>query len=248
MNTNELRELLGKEAPNMLTAVGIVSSFTSIIFAIKATIGATEQIALEGLSDLEFKEKIKAVWKHYIPTALMLTLNISCVMGVYLILSKRNKTLSGLYLVAVEGLREYQAQVFELVGEKRHAKVLEKIAENQLEKKPLSSDAIVIQAGGDVLFFDAYSGRYFLSTIETIKSAMNEFNHRLFSEMFLSLNEFYDLIGVSPIDAGDGMGWGIEQPLDISFTAQIVHAPKSVYDKQPCIVLNYELMPHYLSR
>lgn len=246
MKYNELKEILGRESPNILTAIAITSSASLVIFAAKGTISAIEILNAEGAQNANVKDKVKLVWRCYAPTALALALNIACIGGVYSILSDRNKVLSSLYLVAVEGLREYQNQVVGLIGEKKNEKLLAEISKDKLDKTPIE-DSLVIFAGGDVLFFDAYSGRYFRSSIERIKSAVNEFNHDLFTEMFKPLNEFYYLIGLSPVEAGEGMGWGVEKLLSVDFTAQIVNAPGSQYDKQPCIALSFDIFPHYLS-
>lgn len=246
MNSNKVSEMLGRESPNILTAVSLVSSFTAVFLSIKATIFAMEKLRKEGLEEEELRTKIKSIWQLYLPTALVLTLNVSCIIGVFTILSKRNKDLSGLYLVAIEGLREYQAQVLSIVGEKKNEKIRDSVAQHKLDSRPID-DKTVIFAAGKVLFFDAYSGRYFFSTMEEIKKAINAFNYELLVEMFKPLNEFYYEIGLDPIDAGDGIGWGIENRLDVEFSAQIIRAPGSKYDEQPCIILSYTLMPHYLS-
>ena len=59
-------------------------------------------------------------------------------------------------------------------------------------------------------------------------------------DMYCSLNDFYDEIGLSHTDMGDELGWSIEDGLlDIDFGSQITD------DGEPCIVLHYNISPKY---
>ena len=60
------------------------------------------------------------------------------------------------------------------------------------------------------------------------------------SESFISLNEFYNELGLSNIKLGEEMGWHIDKGMiDISFSAQLTD------NEEPCLVLNYELTPRF---
>jgi hypothetical protein len=56
----------------------------------------------------------------------------------------------------------------------------------------------------------------------------------------VSLNEFYDELGLSHIAVGDDLGWNIEKGgIDISFSTQLAE------DGMPCLVVNYDVKPRY---
>ena len=93
---------------------------------------------------------------------------------------------------------------------------------------------------GNTLCYDSISGRYFKSDIEKIKKAENELNKKMLNEMYLSLNEFYDELGLRPTSLGNELGWNIDDGLiDIHFSSQLSE------DDQPCLVLDYCVAPRY---
>ena len=84
------------------------------------------------------------------------------------------------------------------------------------------------------------SGRYFKSDIETIKKAVNELNRRMLLDMYISLSEFYDEIGLEHIALSDELGWNIDDGLmEIDFSSQLAD------DGTPCVVIDYHLAPKY---
>jgi hypothetical protein len=59
-------------------------------------------------------------------------------------------------------------------------------------------------------------------------------------EMYISLNEFYCEIGLSPVKMGDDLGWNIDTGyIDIEFSSQLAE------DETPCLVINYKVAPRY---
>lgn len=239
---------LKSEAPYILVGLGVTSGLGLVFSSVKGTLAAVEKLRQEELEDekVSLVDKLKAVWPCYIPTALLLAINVSSVLGVFFLEENRNNITDHLLEIAVTGLKEYQSEVL-LLGKKQYEKIESAIAERRLREHPIEDNLVLVSGNGDVLFFDSYSGRYFLSTIEKVKSAVNDFNHQLLTEMFKPLNELYFSIGLPPIDAGDAAGWGVEKLLDIRFSAQLVSSVANTqYKGQPCIVLEFDTLPHYL--
>ena len=57
------------------------------------------------------------------------------------------------------------------------------------------------------LFYDDFSGRIFESTIEKVQEAEYNLNRDLSMQGYATLNQFYDYLGLVPIDGGDDLGW-----------------------------------------
>jgi hypothetical protein len=83
------------------------------------------------------------------------------------------------------------------------------------------------------------SGRYFRNDIEQIRRVVNDLNHQLLSDMWLTLNEFYYAIGLGGINLGEEVGWNADELIEINFSSKITP------DGEPCLVLNYETTPYY---
>ena len=59
-------------------------------------------------------------------------------------------------------------------------------------------------------------------------------------ENYISLNEFYDEIGLKYTKIGDDLGWNIDKGLiDVDFSAQLNG------NGDPCLVLDYQIIPNY---
>ena len=93
---------------------------------------------------------------------------------------------------------------------------------------------------GDTLCYDSVSGRYFKSSIDQIKKAENSINRTVLTEMYVSLNEFYDELDLDHTKLGNDLGWNIDDGLiEIDFSSQIADNGK------PCVVVNYSVAPRY---
>lgn len=245
-----------KESPTILIGLGITGLFTTAIMAVKATPKALYLIDQEKekrrrLVDLNPNEEqselskldiIKITWKCYIPCGLVGLTTITCFVGAHSINLRRNAVLAGLYTVAQQGLQEYQEKVIETIGQNKERKIREEIVEDQLKENPVSKNQIFVTGKGKVLFYDSWSGRYFESEMETVRKIQNDLNHKLLSgqEAYLPLNSFYYDLGIPGIDAGEDIGWGLDEGmLDINFTTKIAD------NGNPCIVMKYKIQPKF---
>jgi hypothetical protein len=249
-------EFLLRNSPSILTGLGVGGVITTAIMAARATPKALalvfeekehrrinslcndRDIGPEAMTNFDI---IKAGWKCYIPTALMGTATVACIISANSINLKRNAALAGLYSLAETSLREYQSKVIETIGNNKEEKMRDEIVQDRLNKDPVTGKEIIITKKGNTLCYDSLSGRYFRSDIEDIRRIQNDFNHQLINEFYLTLNEFYDELGLDHTDLGDNMGWTTDYSLlNITFSAKIAS------DGEPCIVLNYVVGPKKL--
>lgn len=257
-STKDLSRSLSKNSPTILTGLGVAGLLTSIIMAVKGANRAQEILWREadfrrndwsrqtGESEesypidpiLTTEEIIELTWKCYIPTAVMGLTTIACMIGANSIHLRRNAALVSLFSITETALKEYQAKVVETIGENKEEKLRGDIAQDKIEKNPPEKNAVIVTHNGSMLCYDSLSGRYFFNDVENIRRVQNDFNKRLMSEMSISLNEFYDDIGLEPIDMGAQTGWTIERGM-----MNIFFAAKLTKDNQPCIVLEHKTLP-----
>lgn len=249
-----IQTTITKHSPEILTGIGIAGMVTTTILAVKATPKALallqeaeiekvdnqvrEGIAPDDISDkLTPVETVKATWKCYIPAAATGAASIACLIGASSVSLKRNAALATAYTLSETALKEYRSAVVETIGEKKEQIVRDKVAQDRIEKNPVSRNEVILTKKGDTLCYDHISGRYFKSDIDQIKRAINILNRQLLSEMYMSLNEFYDELGLDHIGIGDELGWNVEDGIiDPYFGSQIA-------DGTPCIVLDYSVAP-----
>lgn len=192
------------------------------------------------MKKLGFKEVVKVAWKPYIPAAAVGIVTITCIIFSNHISSRRNAALVSLYTLTETAFKEYQNKIVETIGKNKEQRVRDTINSEQIQANPPSKNEVIMTGNGEVLCYDSLSGRYFKSDIEQIRKLVNDLNRDLLNYGFVSLNEFYETIGLSDIQLGNYMGWDVEKGMiEIDFSAQLSE------EDTPCLVLNYRVEPKY---
>lgn len=241
----DAKAVLAKYSPEILTGIGIAGMITSTILAVKATPKALKHIEdaqYEKGECLTAKEKVKACWKDYIPAAATGVTATACVIGASSINYKRNAALAAAYTLSETAFSEYKEKVIETIGEKKERVVKDKIAEDKIKNNPVDGKNVIITGKGTTLCCDITFNQYFESDIESIRRAINNINGRLNSgEEYISLNDFYDELGVDRIDIGESLGWNVGRDglLDVTFGTAMSS------DGRPCITIQYDVAPRY---
>ena len=234
---------ISKRSPEILTGIGIAGMVTAGVLAVKATPKAMlllEEAEKEKNEPLTKMEVVKTTWKPYIPAAVTAMASVTCLIGASSVNLRRNAALTAAYKLSETALTEYKDKVVETIGEEKEKVIREKVAEDKIKKQPVNNNEVIITEKGNTLCFDSISGRYFRSDMDIIKKAENELNRRMLSDMYISLNEFYDELGLDHISIGDELGWNIDDGLiKLEFSSHLAS------DGTPCVVVEYGIAPNY---
>ena len=241
---NGIKKTMIRKSPEILVGIGIAGMITTTVLAVKATPKALKLIHEKeeelGVEKLTAGETVKTAWKCYIPAVATCALSTACIISSSTVHTKRNAAIAAAYELSQKALVDYKDAVIETIGEKKEQIVKEKIAENRLKEDPVSKKEVILTGKGSALCYESLSGRYFESDMESIKHAVNVLNAQMLDDMYVSLNDFYDLIGLSYTDMGEKLGWSIDDGLvETSFSA------KTTDDGQLCLVLDYSTQPKY---
>jgi hypothetical protein len=239
-----------KHSPEILTGLGIAGMVTTTIMAVKATPKAMRLIEDEKIRQskaanadvdkLKPMAAVKVTWKCYIPAVVTGTVSIACLVGASTVSARRNAVLATAYTLSETALSEYKEKVIETVGEKKEEAIRDKVAKDCIDKNPVKNHEVIITKNGNTLCYDAISGRYFKSNVETIRKVINELNRRMLSEMYISMNDLYYELGLTSTKLGDDLGWNVDKGLiEVDFSSQLTE------DNEPCLVLNYLVEPRY---
>ena len=239
----DIRKFASKRSPEILTGIGIAGMITTTILAVRATPKALELIEdqkeEESVDELSSFEVVKVAWKPYIPAMVTCVVSTACLIGASSVNTKRNAALATAYKLSETALSEYRDKVVETIGEKKERIVRDKVAEERVKKNPVSKNEVIITGNGKTLCFDPISGRYFMCSIETIKKAENTLNKQMLHDIsgYVSLNEFYDELGLDHTSVGNDLGWNTNQLIDIDFSSQLND------NGEPSVVLDYLVAP-----
>lgn len=224
---------INNNSPSILSAVAIGGVFTTAFYAVKNHQQATD--LLEEDPDLgEGHERIvnyvRATWQCYIPTAVSGTVTVASILGANRIGHRRAAAAQAAFVVAERAYAEYRDQIIEEFGKQKDESIRGKIAENRLkENKP----EIVIAGPGNVLCCELYTGRYFMSDMETLRRAENELNARLLNQDQACLEDFYDMVGLFPTSYSGEIGWTSDKLMKLEFTTVLSE------DGRPVLAFEY---------
>lgn len=239
------RQFANKHSPEILTGIGIAGMITTTVLAVRATPKALELLEEkkneDWVDELSPLEVVKTAWRPYVPAAVTGIASVACLIGASSVNAKRNAALATAYKLSETALTEYREKVIETIGEKKEKTVRDKVAEERVKKNPVSKSEVIVTNNGTTLCFDPISARYFKSSIDKIKRAENELNKQMLHDIsgYVSLNEFYDELGLDHTSVGDDLGWNVDRLIDISFSSQLND------NGEPSVVLDYLVAPKY---
>lgn len=252
---------LTKNAPTILTMTGITAMASSTYWVVKAT---PKALALKEKAEVEKNKKagtfkgdkvndwipltkveiVQTCWRCYAPAFITGVLGAACLIGANSMNLRKNAALAAAYALSETNFKEYREKTLEEVGEKKEEKIRNAVAEEKITKNPVNTSTVLETGNGDTLCYDAICGRYFKSSIEKLKSALNELNMELVQDGYVSLNQYYDLIGLPDGMLGDDLGWSIN---DHHSTVQLDLSAQLTKDEAqtPCMVVAFKYGPIY---
>jgi hypothetical protein len=233
---NNVVNAISDKSPEILIGFGLAGMLTSTVLAVKATPKALDILEQED-RELSKVDKVKLTWKCYAPAAIGYCASAACIIGANSVNSKRNAVLAGAYKISEAALLEYRDKVTEVLGEEKEKEIRDSIAEDRVRKTERKGE-VIVAGKGDTLCYDMHSGRYFKSNMDEIKRKLNEINYKLMQDNILSVNDFYDQIGLDPINTGYDFGWLVDDGLiQLYFTSILTE------DGQPCLAVHFDNMP-----
>ena len=253
---------LKKASPTILTCIGAAGVVVTAVLAVRATPKAELLIRKDseknhnGDPNAATKaEIVKSCWKCYIPAAATGTATIMCIFGANALNKKQQASLASAYALVSRSYTDYKRKLKELYGKEAHDKIMESLA---VEK----SDPPAVIEGGlfrtnstefkdaeetMYLFYDRAGERYFQATIGQVLQAEYHLNRNMVLGMgFMTLNMFYDFLGIERIPEGDTVGWMLSDELCwIDFDHSKAMVDDGLNGEVPCYIIDtdYEAMP-----
>lgn len=260
------KKVVQKKSPEILTGLGIAGMITTVVLAVKATPKALDLIDEEiekqnrklsqedydsgqstanQINKLKPVETVKVAWKPYIPALLLGSASVGCLIGANTVSARRHAALYSAYELSKTAYNELNEKVTEVVGEKKVTEIKQKLAEDKVNKVSPEGTIekksnVVIAGDGDTWFIDAMSNQPFLSSKNKLDAAANELNRKMRSDMYVSLSQFYDEIGIEHTGTSDYIGWRIDKEY-----IDVVTSDAIVKDGKVYVVMDFLSRPEY---
>lgn len=245
LRAKQLEKFAIDNSPTLLTSFGVIGTIGTALLTHRAATTA-EMIYENELSGrlkqtdpepFTKSDRVKLVWKLYIPPVMLGSLTIAAIIGANHIGSKRAAAVAAAYTISEKAFAEYREKVVEKIGDSKERSVRDDLARDQVAKNPQSESNVVVMGTGDVLCCDLFSGRYFNSSVEELKKAQNDTNYQVLNDSYASLSDFYDRVGLPRTDYSEEVGWNQDKLLDLEFSAVIAE------DGRPCVTYRFQVQP-----
>lgn len=235
-----ITKTIKSNSPEILTALGVSGLITTSYLTAKASFKANDILRKDANNNKyysnkksEVKEKTKLVWKCYIPPVVSGAVTVGCIVGASKANGSRTAAAVTAYSLTERAFSEYKEKVVEEIGKGKEQKVRDEIAQKNVSDSPKGSKEIVIMGSGQILCCELFTRRYFGSDMETLRKAQNDINARINSDVYVTIEEFYDLIGLSNTSNSSGIGWDSDKQMALEFSTVLTE------NGQPCLAFDY---------
>lgn len=236
----DAQTFIDKNSPQILTAFAVAGTALTGYLAAKGGMKAAKDI-----QDFEAKEnglwiqsttqeKVLITWKSFAPAVVVGTGTAACMVMATKIGLSRSAALGAALVVVERNNEQYRAKVKEILGQNKDTKVVDEMAKDQVAAMPSSS--LPLPREGEQTFVDAWTGRAFSTTMETINKHVNDFNKEILYGGYADLNGFYKRLGLAEITEGDEIGWSKGDLLELVYTTTLKDDRAVVvftFDKKP---------------
>ncbi len=213
---SKTKKFLERNSPTILTCIGAAGVIATAVFAVKATPKAVDLLKAkekEKGDKLTVLETVKVAGPAYIPSVIIGASTIACIFGANALNKKQQASLVSAYALLDSSYREYRQSVKNVFGEEGDKRVIEEMAS---EKKTELTD-------GKMWFFDDFSLRSFIATIEQVKEAEAYINKIYKSYGQAHISDFYDYLGLPYYGVDQDFGWFNVNGGEIIFRYDIVN-------------------------
>lgn len=230
-------QIIGRHAPQILAGLAVIGVGVTAVQAAQGHLAAQEVRYELGESRGEtLYNMLRARWKCYAPATITGILTIACVIGGTKVSLVRQASLVSA-LGFMKSSHERLQRSVEALPEEARNEVRSLAAKDSIAAGEPPSGALFV-GNGDILWQDAFTGRYFTADKNRVDQAVNSVNHALIHGDAISLNEFYERVGLETVSSGDELGWAIGGPL---VEVQTVAALSR--DGRPCVSLDFITPP-----
>lgn len=239
---HRVNTFLRSNSPALLSGVAVVGVFSTGILAFKAgqTVGydqcANDNFSVE-LERTTKKQKAKyyfdRYWRDILPPVSAGALTVTAVVLSNRVGARRTAAATAAYALTEQTLGDYRDKVIERFGEKADGEIKAEVAQDKVKANQPKPDAIIIAGAGTQLCQESYTGRYFLSDMESLRRAQNDLNAQLIQHDCVTLSEWYHMIGLADTSYSHDSGWNADKIMELEFSAVITE------DGRPCMVFDY---------
>lgn len=233
---NKATKMAKSHSPEIFTGFGVAGVITTSYLTGRAAYQSAELLSGSDVPEdrtERIKEQVKQTWRLYVPAGISGAVTITCIIAGARSSGQRTAAAVAAYSLIEKGFSDYREKVVEQIGANKEEKIRDELAQERINRTHEGSHEVVVLGGGRVLCCELYTDRYFRSDMEILRKAINTINHRINNQLYVELEEFYDLIGLSNTSHSRNVGWDSDKLMDLIFSAVITPGG------EPCLAFDY---------
>ena len=252
-----------KQSPTILTCIGTMGVVATAVLSVKATPKAIELIRQDSRirhdgdpNGYTKAEAVKSCWVCYIPAAITGTMTITCIFGANVLSKKKQASITSAYGLLNASYQKYKGKLKELYGEEGHQKVIGSIVKEEVKDTYIFTPGMMKNSSLDFdehnpednrLFYDSFSKRYFETSINRVLQAEYCLNRNFILGWQVSVNEFYNFLGLEGIENGDSIGWDDTDICSEINWIDFDHSKAELDDGLECYIIDMVYYPHSMA-
>lgn len=200
MKSNNFKSYFRRNGSTWLSILASFGVVATAYFAGKGTYDAIKKLEqVDKDRNYTKKEKAKAVARYYIPAVGIGLSTIFCINSANVLSKKQSEAIASAYMLLNRSYTEYRNKVKEVNGVEGDEEIIRSIPREKFPEERIPENKI--------MFYEEYSHRYFYSTMEDVLLAILHYNRNFQLRGCVSLNEFYEFLGIKKIECGDYVGF-----------------------------------------
>ena len=221
-------------ASGILTGLAVVGAVGTAVLTAQSTLKARAVLDGEQLTEAPLSDQIRRVWTLYIPPLSLLAVTVGAIVGAHSINASRVASAVSVASVAQTNFDAYKRAARQVVGQDKEEEIRAKTpAQRCTEPVPQTLEI----TEGEQLCFEAYSGRFFVSSVEEIHRAVNVVNNNINHDFAAPINDLYSELGLPVTKYGWDVGWNSDNLIAPEFASALDE------QKRPYLVLDYTIGP-----
>lgn len=253
IKSDKIQRYLKQHGSTILSCVAAVGVIATTVIAIKNTHDAIDILekakrekneTSESEQRLNTTEKVKTTWKCYIPTILIGSSTIICIMGANTLNKHQQAALVSAYTMLSNYHKEYKDKLIDIYGVEADEKIKAEMARSRCDWHQWGIDT----PDEKVIFYDVISKNYVKCYEREIMDAEYHLKRNFTLRGYATLNEFYDFVGLPRTDEGDEIGWSTSQGIGwVDFEHHFVENIDNEKFDEPCYIIDFVLSPDILN-
>lgn len=229
---------LKDSSPTILSLVATGGVVGTGVLAAKGGM-QTEKDISEHEEKLSKKESVMLAVPHFLPAFGAGVGTIICILGANTLNKRQQAAITSAYALLRSSYDEYRLKVKEILGEEASKRIDSVVIKDSADRPPFD------ESTEKPLFYDTYGQRYFNRSWVEMLDAEKHANRQLILANYISLNEYFVLLGLDEIPDGDDRGWSLSgydtygyQWIDFEYDRV------EMDDGLECYVIRYPFEPH----